>query len=94
MSLKNFKGFKNYQKKAPRPTTIEVLSKEPPKMQFQKEQIKPLLLKSLPAIVGAIVGCILIHLPGLIVGAIAGHQLAKLYVRFFGKQPKKSLKRR
>lgn len=90
MSIKNFKSFKNYQKKAPQPTTIEVLSKEAPKLQFQKKQILPFLLKAWPACLGLVVGYIFIDLPGLIIGAIAGHQLAKLCLKFFGKKTKKS----
>lgn len=90
MSIKNFKSFKNYQKKAPHPTTIEVLGKESPKLQFQKEKVKPLLIKALPALVGLILGYIIIDLPGMIIGAIIGHQAVRLFLRFCTKKQKPS----
>lgn len=92
MSIKNFKSFKNYQKKAPRPTTIEVLGKERPQLKFDKSKIKPALIKALPTLCGLIIGYIVIDLPGMIIGAIAGHQLARLYTKFFGKKQKRSFR--
>jgi hypothetical protein len=92
MSIKNFKSFKNYQKKSPRPPTIEVLGKERPKLKFDQSKIKPALIKALPALCGLIIGYVVIDLPGMIIGAIVGHQLAKLYIKFFGKKHKKSFR--
>jgi len=93
MSIKNFKGFKNYQKRAPHPTKIEILNKEGPQMKFQKERIKPLFFKALPTIVGMIGGYLLIDLPGIILGGVASHQLMKLFTQWLSKnKQKKSLR--
>ena len=66
--------------------TIEVLSKESPKLKFDKKRLKPFLIKALPSIVGVVIGYIFIDLPGMIIGGIIGHQAVRLFNRFCTKK--------
>lgn len=85
MSIKNFKGFKNYQKKAP-PASIQILGKEKKELRFQKEKLWQLLIKVTPMFAAMIGGYLLADLPGVLIGAIFGYQTGKFILKLLQKK--------
>ena len=85
MSIKNFKGFKNYQKKAP-PVSVQILGKEKREFRFQKDKLWPLLVKVIPMLAVSVTGYLLADLPGLMIGAIFGYQIGKFILKFLQKK--------
>lgn len=91
MKVKDFKGFKNYQKKAPPPTSIQILGKEKRVFKFQKERLWPLLIKGIPTIGSMVAGYLLADLPGALIGAIFGYQIGKFLLKLLKKPLKRFL---
>jgi hypothetical protein len=80
MSIKNFKGFKNYQKRSPR-GSMKVLTKESKELRFQKDKLWPLLVKCIPTLLVSITGYWLLDLPGALIGCIFGYQIGKFLLK-------------
>jgi hypothetical protein len=85
MSIKNFKSFKNYQKKAPR-GSVQILGKEKKELRFQKEKLWPLLVKVVPAGIIIVAGYLFGDLPGALIGGIFGYQIGKLLLKLLQKK--------
>lgn len=85
MSIKNFKSFKNYQKKAP-PASIQILGKEKREFKFQKDKLWQLLVKVTPMIAAIVGGYLLADLPGVLIGGIFGYQIGKFVLKLLQKK--------
>lgn len=89
MAIKNFKAHKSYKKWA-KPSRVEVLPKDGKRqMQFDKKKLPSLITYASSMTTFATLGFILGNLPGVLVGAIAGQQIAKYGMTLFQKLKKR-----
>ncbi|MCH9630986.1 MAG: hypothetical protein S4CHLAM37_09970 [Chlamydiia bacterium] len=91
--MKNHKAHKNYKRRVP-PTRVQVLDKEGKrKMKFDKSKLPAILCKVGSMLAFALGGYFIGDLPGVMIGAIIGHQVGKFLLKYVEKKPKKRSRR-
>ncbi len=83
--MKNFKGQKNFRKKAP---LHAAYGDKHTKMvrKVQKDRLWTLIIKGGTTLLLMILGFIVGNLPGVLLGAIVGYQIGKYLLEFLKKK--------
>jgi|GEM_PF-1713656 hypothetical protein len=88
MAMKNFKGQKNFAKKAPPSALQSLYGRQQVVKQLQKDRLWNLIIYGSFLLIGVIVGAIIGHIPGALIGAIVFYQLAKVTIKILKSKVK------